>query len=152
MGECERVARDSSACGPSPLRDHTALPQELFRQLRDLPFLEFMEGMDGLLVANIPLPSPDRAGIRRVQMPPARIVAGRPVRPQELPEDLMAFALIEARDFQITFRLRRDAFAPLAVLLGRYPRFPFALSSDSQSQATSPVRRSRQVDWGNASR
>ena len=35
----------------------------------------------------------------------------------------MVFAVTEVRDFQITFRLRRDAFAPLAVLLGRYSGF-----------------------------
>ena len=82
-----------------------------------------MEGVDGLLVADLPLPSPDRAEIRLVRESPAYFVAA-PVRSQELPENLMGLALTEARDFQITFRLRRDAFAPLAVLPRWYPDFP----------------------------
>ena len=33
----------------------------------------------------------------------------------------MVLAVIKARDFQITYRLRRDAFTLLAVVLCRYP-------------------------------
>ena len=36
----------------------------------------------------------------------------------------MVLPVIEAGDFQIAFRRRRDAFAPHAVLLRWYPDFP----------------------------
>ena len=98
-------------------------PQELFRQLDYSLFLEFMETMHGSFVADISLPSPDRARIRRSCTAPSRIIVG-PVRSQELPEDLVVFAVIEAGDLEIALGLRRDAFAALSVLLGWYPGFP----------------------------
>ena len=74
------------------------------------------------LVADVPHPSADRAGIRRVCAEKARFVAG-PVRPQELPEYPVVFAVIQARYLQITIRRRLDALALLPVFLGGYLDF-----------------------------
>ena len=100
----------------SPGRDDAVFPQELFSQLCDPRVQKIMEGMDRPLVADVPLPSPDRAGIRVVDAAPAHVVVG-PVGSQEFLEDVVMVAVIEAREFQIALRLGGDAPAPLPVLL-----------------------------------
>ena len=58
----------------------------------------------------------------------------------------MVFAVIEARNLQIPLRLRHDAFAPLAVLPGRYPRFSvgvLVVFVESDEIAGAPVEVSR---------
>ena len=45
---------------------------------------------------------------------------GTLARTLELPEDFAVLAVIKAGDLQIALRLRRDTFAPLAVLFRRY--------------------------------
>ena len=86
--------------------------------------------MDRTLVADISFPSPDRAGIRRVSAATTRFVV-RPARPQELLENLVVSAVIEARDLQIALRLRRDALAPLRFSPAGIPTSQYASSSHS---------------------